>query len=100
MGIMPTLAEQRIASKLKAEQAIARLKRVEARIAKHTRRQTNRLYFILGEGAVTGNLADQCLLHVSDEKRAAAEMLRKELASIQEDTTRDLTDKPQGQTDA
>ena len=95
---MPTLTELRTSSKLRKEQAVARFRKIEARIAKRSRRQTSRLYYILGEGAIAGNLMDQCLKHVSDEKRATAEAIRKELDDITKDTASDHADKPQDHT--
>ena len=91
-----TLAEKLQASKLKAEQAIARQRQLEAQLNKHTRKRDAKLRFILGSGALAGNLVEQCLQHVSDSERTLArEILQEQAAAKAESEKQQLTDKPQ-----
>ncbi len=93
---MPTLAERLAASKLKAEQAIARKRKIEAQLDKHNRKQDTRLKIILGSGAMAAKLVDRCLQHVSQEDRTLAlEVLRSQAEAAKADNASILTDHPQ-----
>ncbi len=93
---MPTLAERLALSKLKAEQARARQRKIEAQLDKHNRKQDTRLKIILGSGALSAKLVDRCLQHVSQEDRDfALEVLRSQAEAAKASDASLLTDHPQ-----
>ena len=86
---MPTLSERLNASKLRAEQALARRRQLEAQLGKHNRKRDTKLKIILGTGAVAANLVEQCLQHVSQaDVTIAREILKEQAEQLR-------TDKPQ-----
>ena len=87
---MSNLSDRLSASKLRADQALARRRKLEAQLDKYNRKRDAKLRFILGTGAIAANLVEQCLQHVSKADLATAREILKEQA----DQTR--TDKPQG----
>ncbi len=97
---MPTLAQQLAATKIKADQALARQHQLEVLLDKHNHRQIGRLYYILGEGAIAGDLMNQCLQHVSEAKRTRAQAILQEQADNLKGAAPEYTDKPQDQTRA
>ena len=94
---MPSLAEQLAATKLKADQVLARQHKLEVLLNKHNHLQIGRLYSLLGEGAIAGDLMNQCLQHVSEAKRTRAQAIYKEQADNLKGAVPEFTDKPQDQ---
>ena len=87
---MPTLSEKFNASKVRAEQALARRRQLEAQLGKHNRERDTQLRSILGAGAVAGGLVEQCLQHVSEKKRKLAqEILREQAEQVRTDQPQD-----------
>ena len=77
---MPTLQERLAAARVKSEKAIERERQILAKLNRIVRAEESRMRQIIGAGAITADLVDQCLAHVSEKEREFVGRVQKEVA--------------------